>query len=108
MPCPGLGSSLNQAPRLVFIALHSARKMQDDVGSVHSGGNPFARSEVTRHEFDTVLALVAAPTEHSNIVTSVLEPRHDKPAECACAAGSQNFHIYLSLSHTSCMGGHFL
>ena len=108
MPDPSLGSGLNQAPRLVLVALHAARKMQDDVGSLHSGGNPLAGSEVTRHEFDTVPALVAASTQHSNVVPSVLEPRHDEPSEGACAAGNQSFHIYLSLSHTWSMGCHFL
>jgi hypothetical protein len=102
---PGAGSGLNQAPRLVLVALHAARKMQDDPGFCNSGFNPLACGQVTSHELDAGCGLLVVPTEHADIKPGSLQPRDDQSPRRAGAAGDQKLSSCVSPCHIGCVWG---
>ena len=83
------------AARTRFRALSSsplaaARAVHDDLGPLHCGFDPFARGQVTGHELDAVLGLVAAPAEHPYLAAGLPQAPDDEAPECARAAGDQD------------------
>jgi hypothetical protein len=64
--------------------------VDDDLGALHRGVDPFAAGQVAGHQLDTRLRRTGAAAEDPDIVAGVQQPRDDQPPQGAGAAGDQN------------------